>query len=409
MKFLMLSSFYPPHHFGGDATYVRQLSHALAARGHDVRIVHCYDAYRVSGGSVSKDAETRDGPVSVRCLSSRFGPLSPLISQQTGRPGLKHHALADEFARQPEFGHFHNMSMICAPVALKMSQAPITLVTSHDHWMVCASHILWKNNRQACDRRQCFTCQIRSGKPPQMWRYTGLLQRSLPGVDQIFAPSQFTHDRLEQGGITRPIAVLPNFASRDFEQLAERQPPARPVFLYVGRITRSKGISELAALFCQRPEYDLQIAGNGDLLDSLKDQYRDASNISFLGHMPQSTLITRYRNATALVLPSIAPETFGLSTIEAYAQATPAIVRDAGGAGEPVHQAGGGIVYRTDTELLDALDRLASDDSLRARLSREARQSYEDHFREDRHVDTYLAHIERLTNAPAGTAGGTDT
>ena len=29
MRFCMVTTFYPPYHFGGDATYVRALSHAL--------------------------------------------------------------------------------------------------------------------------------------------------------------------------------------------------------------------------------------------------------------------------------------------------------------------------------------------------------------------------------------------
>ncbi len=35
MRFCMVTTFYPPFHFGGDATYVRALSRALVARGHE--------------------------------------------------------------------------------------------------------------------------------------------------------------------------------------------------------------------------------------------------------------------------------------------------------------------------------------------------------------------------------------
>lgn len=406
MRFLMLTSFYPPHAFGGDATYVRQLAAALARRGHDVQVVYCADAYRMSGGTVPRDAAPDAGPVAVRKLASRFGGLSALVSQQTGRPGLKGPALAAEFARDWDVVHFHNVSLMGGPAVLAWSRAPVTLLTAHDHWLICATHVLWKNRDRACDGRACLTCQIRSGRPPQLWRLGRAMARGLARVDRILAPSGFTRDALLAQGIDRPLAVLPNFVPAGFEALAPapEPPPARPEFLYVGRVTASKGIGRLADLFRQRPGYDLRIVGDGDLLDPLRARMADAANVSFAGRLAQSDLIAVYRRATALMLPSLAPETFGMTTIEAFSQATPGIVHDIGGAGEPVRAAGGGFVYRSDAECLQAMDRLAGDPALRAAMGRVARQAYETHYREEDHVDAYLAQVAAVRAARA--AGG---
>jgi glycogen synthase len=43
----MPTTFYPPHHFGGDATFVERLAHALARRGHRVDVICNVDAYRM--------------------------------------------------------------------------------------------------------------------------------------------------------------------------------------------------------------------------------------------------------------------------------------------------------------------------------------------------------------------------
>jgi len=40
MRFCMITTFYPPYHFGGDAIL-----------GHEVEVVHCEDSYRLGGGS----------------------------------------------------------------------------------------------------------------------------------------------------------------------------------------------------------------------------------------------------------------------------------------------------------------------------------------------------------------------
>lgn len=396
MRFLMVTSFYPPHSFGGDATYVRQLANALARQGHEVRVVYCYDAYRMSGGHVPADVAEPDGPVSVRKLASRWGGLSPLISQQTGRPGLKWSALNDEFNRDWDVVHFHNISLMGGPRILCQSRAPVTLLTAHDHWLICATHILWKNGEKACDGRTCLRCQLRSGKPPQLWRLGQGMARALTHVDRIFAPSDFTRRALAEQGIAGRVAVLPNFAPAAFDAQVSPTPYDRPGFLFVGRVTASKGIGELVALFRQRPGYDLRVVGDGDLLEPLRAQYADLPNLHFLGRQAQLELAGLYRSATASILPSRAPESFGLTTIEGFSQGTPAIVRDAGGAGEVVRHADAGFVYRDDAGCLAAMDTLANDPARRASMGDAARAAFTAHYREETHLATYLAQIEDL-------------
>ena len=88
MRICMVTTFYPPYHFGGDATYVRALSRGLVARGHEVEVIHCKDAYHPANKK-HKDQEQIDDGIMVHRLKSSLGFLSPLITQQTGRPGLK--------------------------------------------------------------------------------------------------------------------------------------------------------------------------------------------------------------------------------------------------------------------------------------------------------------------------------
>lgn len=400
MRFLMVTTFYPPHHFGGDGTYVRQLSEALKLRGHEVDVVYCYDAYRISGGQNGIDAARVETSNSVHMLASRFGALSPLLTQMTGYPVLKRKALTDLFSRAYDVVHFHNLSLVGGVGALPLSNGRLTLFTAHEHWTVCATHIFWKNGNKACDGRTCFSCQIRSGRPPQLWRYTNLLERKFRSVDHIFTPSEFTRNALAKGGIRRPTSVLPLFAPHGFETLAERDGPATgPDFLYVGRVTPSKGLAELVRLFEKRPQYTLSVVGDGDYLAALTEQANKMSNIKVLGRQPQSALPGLYRQATAVILPSLAPESFGLTTIEGFAQGTPAIVRDAGGAGESVRMTGAGFVYKTATEGLAALDALATDSVLRNRLGKIARKSFLEHFSEQRHVDNYMNEIGGLLDA----------
>lgn len=391
----MVTSFYPPHHFGGDGTYVRQLFLALQRRGHEVDVVYCHDAYVASGGRIP--ASEADKNPHVHCLKSRFGFLSPLYSHATGRPGPKSAALK-RLTRTPyDVIHFHNISLMGGPELLSMPGAPIKVFTAHEHWSVCPTHIFWKNGNKACDAKTCFSCQIRSGRPPQLWRYSSLLRESFTHVDWIFAPSEFTRDALRDGGLHRPMSVLPLFAPDGFDELsAAPASPGRLKFLFAGRVTASKGVDRLAKLFASRPHLDLDIVGDGDMLSSLRETCASTPNIRFLGSVPQADLKRMYRAAHALVLPSIAPETFGLVILEAFSQNTPAIVRDAGGAAEAVRASGAGIIFQSDVEAGQAIDLLAADPGLRQRLGGLARSYYLESGTGDRHVTTYLAKLAEL-------------
>ena len=114
MHFCMVTTFYPPFHLGGCATYVRALSRALAAQGHDVEVIHCIDAYRLRN-KYTPAVEAADDGIVVHRFESRFGFLSPLISQQTGHPGLKSSAARAILARPFDVVNFHNIRLSEAP------------------------------------------------------------------------------------------------------------------------------------------------------------------------------------------------------------------------------------------------------------------------------------------------------
>jgi glycosyltransferase involved in cell wall biosynthesis len=394
MRFCMVTTFYPPYHFGGCGIYVRALSRALVAQGHEVEVLHCVDAYR----SKYKHAMPDEGPdegIVVHRLKSPFGFLSPLISQQIGHPGLKSRAARAVFARPFDVMHFHNVSLVGGPAIIAWSRAPVSLYTPHEHWLLCPTHVLWKNKSRPCDRPTCFSCSLVSGIPPQLWRYTRLMERSMAGVDAMLAPSEFTARRHRDAGLKPPIHVLPLFSGIEPRSSAAPR-PARPRFLFVGRITASKGIVQLLEEFADLPAYDLDVIGDGELRGELERRFINLPHIRFLGRVPQSELVTAYQAATALIFPSLAPETFGLSIVEAFACSTPAIVRDAGGCREPVDATGGGLIYQTSEELRAALSRLVHEPGLRETLARQAREGFLRLYTLQRHLDSYLALVSAI-------------
>ncbi|MGN6733952.1 MAG: glycosyltransferase, partial [Candidatus Binatia bacterium] len=123
LNFLHLTTFYPPYSFGGDAMYIYRLAHALGDSGHGVDVVHCTDAYRLLHPGEPEIQFPSHPNVSVHSLSSPYGRLSPLITQQTGYTGLKRRTILKILNSKPyDVIHFHNMSLIGAE-ALKFEPA----------------------------------------------------------------------------------------------------------------------------------------------------------------------------------------------------------------------------------------------------------------------------------------------
>jgi glycosyltransferase involved in cell wall biosynthesis len=399
MRFGMVTTFYPPFSYGGDATYVRSLAKALVEQGHDVDVIASTEAYLVRSKDNDQVVPSWEDGVTVHRIRSSARLLAPLVSQQTGLPGFHGPALKRFFATPFDVLHFHNVSLMGGPGVLRMGQARVRLMSLHDHWLICPTHVLWKNRSRACDKRTCFTCSIRSGIPPQLWRYTGLRDWSLKSVDCLLAPSQFTAAKHLAEGIAAPIEVLPLFSSIYGSEPQEAHPRR---ILFVGRVTALKGVEGLLRVVGQMPDIELLVIGQGELRPSLTAAYAGYPNIRFLGKVEHPQLAEYYASAAAVVLPTLVPETFGLTIVEAAACATPAIVaKSSGGAAELVNAIGGGLLYDGEAELATAIRRLTEDRPLRDELGARARAAYRARYTKEQHLTGYLSHIEQILQGKA--------
>jgi len=394
MRFCMVTTFYPPFHFGGDAVHVQGLARALAARGHHVEVVHCIDAWQLKRQEAA-DVDQSDDGIRVHGLRSRFGRLSPLITQQTGRPGLKKGQLDRILSAGFDVIHFHNISLVGGPAVLPMGKAGLRLYTPHEFWVMCAAHVFWKNGQKLCDGRQCIRCSIRSGILPQSWRRTRLMERSFSAVDAILAPSAHSADVYQSAALESPVRVLPLFCTMPANGSGTGD---GGFFLYAGRLERLKGIDELVDTF-RTLDAQLWIAGDGSLRDELAAICQHLDNVRLLGNLDHARLSDVMGQAIAVIAPSRVPEIFGLSVVEAFSRGTPAIVADQGALPELVRNHDAGFVYAARQDLVAAVQAMQQDRNLRDAMGARARQAYQTEYHRDIHVDRYLETVTELLRA----------
>src|SRR5215207_4875989 len=230
LRFCMVTTFYPPRSFGGDAVAVQSLARALVRAGHHVTVVCDDDAFRaLSGRRDTAPPEVDDGVI-VHRLASRMGAFAVGLTQQTGHP-LVHGSRLRCILETGRFDviHYHNLSLVGGPAALAYGSA-VKLYTAHEHWLVCPTHVLWRHRVEPCPARQCIRCQLRYGRPPQIWRHTGLLERQLGHVNAFIAVSRFSRDKHHEFGFSREMEVIPGFVRDPGPPSAAPGPSTRPYF-----------------------------------------------------------------------------------------------------------------------------------------------------------------------------------
>lgn len=206
-------------------------------------------------------------------------------------------------------------------------------------------------------------------------------------ADRIYVPSAaagagiqrrigIADDRLVRFGRGADVAGFdPAHRSRWWRHRLGR--PSGTTLLYVGRLSREKGLLPLAAAFRQasaeRPGLQLAIVGEGPGRAELAEALAGTRH-RFLGAHRGPALAGAFASADIFCLPS-ETETFGQVVVEAAASGLPAIVVDRGGAPENVVDGETGVVVRAGevSALAAAIGRLADDAGERRRMGAAAR------------------------------------
>ena len=182
---------------------------------------------------------------------------------------------------------------------------------------------------------------------------------------------------------TRPFCVYDTHTTREDRIPADalqakcaalrRGEPLR--LLYAGRASAMKGpldwLDAVAAARRAGIRLTATWLGDGPLLERLQ---RDHPEVRFAGRQPAEAVARLVRDARALVMPSRYPEPYGLVAGEALWSGLPVILTDQAllAADIVIRQAGLACDPRDEAALAGAMARLAGDDALTERMSRNA-------------------------------------
>jgi glycosyltransferase involved in cell wall biosynthesis len=226
------------------------------------------------------------------------------------------------------------------------------------------------------------------------------------------AISESTRDDLVARGIPRELiaVIYPGIDTTGYTPLAGTR-AERPVFAYLGRLKRYKGVHLCIRAFAELddPAATLEIAGAGDYrpaLERLANSLDLGDRVRFLGRITEEEKLALLRRAWALVFAS-PKEGWGITNLEAAACGTPVVASNSPGIRESVRDGETGfLVPHGDVPALAAaMRRITASREEVERLGVAARH-FAESFTWERAAEETERHLLRLLSTGPEQGGG---
>lgn len=317
-----------PSGAGGVETYLAALMPALAARGHDVALLHYHsrsqagptnllDAGRFSASVVDDGLE--DALRRVRewrpdvCFSHNMGPLEVDERLAAHYPVVK---MPHGYFGTCISGHKAHAFPSLAPCSREFGVACLALYAP----------------------RRCG--QLRPPRMLAQYAWASRQRALFNAYSHVVVASAHMAEEYRRHGVPPDgLTVAPLFPAAG-SPTGMRPVPAHPSVLFMGRMTTLKGPAVLARAVDEANRLSsspiaVVFAGDGPEKPVLQQLTRDLRiDASFPGWLEGAARTAAFRSATLVAVPSLWPEPFGLAGLEAAAHGVPAVAFDVGGVGE---------------------------------------------------------------------------
>lgn len=215
--------------------------------------------------------------------------------------------------------------------------------------------------------------------------------RTYEKVRFFLCPSRFMLEKMAEYGVARERLVhFPYFLPLEaYRPAYERS----SYFIYLGRLSREKGVATLLAALRLRAGARLtcRILGEGPLEADLRRQAAEwgLDNVEFSGYLQGEALHAAIRGAAFTVVPSEWYENLPFAVLESFALGTPVLGARIGGIPEMVLDERTGLTFTMgdSRDLAAALERLESHPEQVAEMGRAARRLVEERYAPEPHLE----------------------
>ena len=265
----------------------------------------------------------------------------------------------DEF--KPDIVHMNNINFQLTPsifYAIKKRGIPL-VQTVHDYQMICPNHLFYSfSENKPCERclggskLNCikYNCIHDSKVKSILGVVENYLYKTLKTyklVDLYVCPSHFLENKLLASSdiYKGKTYAIHNFIEKktDYKIVEDKE----PYIVFVGRLSKEKGVDLLAETAKLLPQYKFLVAGSGPDEAALQN----IPNVVLTGFLTGQALTDTMANARLLLAPSVCYENCPLSILEAHSMGVPVVTMNSGGMAELVRDGvTGSLIQSPDPE-----------------------------------------------------------
>lgn len=337
MKILMVNKFLYPR--GGSESYMLYLGEYFKKIGHEVEYFGMYDENNTVGNSADKYTQNMD--FHSRGIGRFLYPFKIIYSFEAKRKIMQ---VIDDF--KPDVIHMNNINFQLTPsiiYGIKKKGVPV-VQTVHDYQMICPNHLLYNFDKNTpcekcvngshinCIKNKCIHGSLVKSILGVIEAKFYSFLKTYKKVDLYVCPSKFLENKLlsSKKYYKGKTLTIHNFINKNkFTNIDKRD---GSYILYVGRLSKEKGIEHIVGVAKLLPEYNFIIAGSGPDEDDLKG----IKNIKLAGFLTGDKLTELMGGAKVLLLPSVCYENCPLSILEAHSMGVPVVTMNYGGMAELV-------------------------------------------------------------------------
>ena len=376
---------------GGMERYFETIRQGLRSAGHEVRLL------------TSTAGSAAGGTAEYRAFGSNAPAAQALLQVVNPFAVARVKAAARDF--RPELALVGMVEQHLSPAVLAALGNVPKILSVGDYKPICPIHSKLLPSGERCEVPAGLVCWTGGCVGLAHWlrdqpRYA-LFRAAIARADHIIACSSWLQRALGDAGIAAEAVALPTPPpAPDYV----RAPAARPLFVYVGRLSREKGVASLIRAFARAreavPAAELRIVGDGEerrSLERLSASLGLDAAVSFQGSLSLAVVEQELAVAWASVAPSLWAEPLGLAAAEAVVRGVPVIASSIGGLAEIVEHGRSGLLFPNGDEaaLTQCLEEVATrrafpDQILPAEVVRELA---------DRHSsERYVARLESIAD-----------
>ncbi len=375
---------------GGEDAVFRSEIAMLKNFGHDVCVYERHND-EIKPGILSRISHA----ASLRFSKTSYGQVRSLIR-----------------SFKPDVAHFHNVFFVMTPAVLyacKDEGVPV-VVSLHNFRLMCINGLFFRDGKPCEDClngprvagiiHKCYRDSLAfSALAADMINYHWRCKTWDNVVDRFVVATEFTRNKYVQAGIpSAKFTVVPNFAEGPSYHGTQGK---GDYALYVGRLSREKGIDILLQAWRTIKEIPLYIAGQGPMQKEIEAYIKDhgLANVRMLGFLQNDNYSKALTRAKFLIVPSVCYENFPRVVAEAFACGIPVLANRLGTMQEIVEDGRTGLLFSNgDPQDLaaKAMD-MVLDENRYTLLSANARHVYDLKYSPARHYEGLMSVYQGLT------------